>query len=119
MPDALPYRRKPCPDCPWRKDSPVGQFPPERYEALAATAGRRGNEAGLTAPIFACHQSTQNRDQACAGWLAQVGGEHLGIRMAVATGRIPGDALAPGDDWPELFDTYEEMAERNGVEQWT
>lgn len=116
MSDTLPYRRQPCEECPWRRDSPAGQFPPERYEALASTAGRPGHEAGFTAPIFACHQSTANRDQACAGWLAQVGGQHLGIRMAVVTGRLSGEALSPGDDWPELFGTYEELAARNGVE---
>lgn len=116
MPDELPHRQQPCSNCPWRRDSPAGEFPPERYEALAATAGRRGAEAGLTAPIFACHKSPEGHARACAGWLAQVGTDHLGIRLAIVTGRLPGEVLRPGTGWPELFDSYEEMAARNGVE---
>lgn len=112
---SMQHRNRPCANCPWRRDSPAGEFPPERYEALRATSGRAGAEAGMTAPIFACHKSTPGHDRACAGWLAQVGGEHLGIRYAVITGRISAEALTPGTDWPELFDSYDEMAARNGV----
>lgn len=46
----------------------------------------------------------------CAGWLAAVGYEHLGIRFKLSTGSIPPEAMQPGDDWPPLFDNYAEMA---------
>lgn len=113
--DELPHQASPCGNCPWRKDSPAGEFPPERYEALRVTAGQRGSEAWLTAPIFACHKTKAGRDKACAGWLAVVGSEHLGIRYAIITGRLPPEVLTPGDDWPELFESYDELAERNGA----
>jgi hypothetical protein len=112
----MKYQSAPCANCPWRKDSPAGEFTPQRYEALRATAGRPGAEAGLSAPIFACHKSTEGRDRACAGWLAVVGIEHLGIRLAVATGRLPAEVLQSADDWPELFASYDELAERNRAE---
>jgi hypothetical protein len=110
------YQSAPCADCPWRRDSPAGEFTPQRYEALRATAGRPGAEAGLSAPIFACHKSTEGRDRACAGWLAVVGYDHLGVRLAVVTGRLPAEALQAGEDWPGLFASYDELAERNWAE---
>src|SRR5206468_3406239 len=42
------------------------------------------------------------------------GNESLTVRVLVATGRIPAAALAPGADWPALFDSYEEMAAAMG-----
>lgn len=51
----------------------------------------------------------------CAGWLAIAGTYHLGIRLAVALGRLPASVLQAGEDWPDLFGSYDEMAERNGV----
>ncbi|EIV03098.1 hypothetical protein MA6G0728R_5378 [Mycobacteroides abscessus 6G-0728-R] len=82
---------------------------------MRATAGAPGREAELGAPIFACHKSEPGRDRVCAGWLAIAGTDHLGIRLAVAVGRLPGGVLQPGEDWPNLFGSYDEMAERNGV----
>jgi len=60
--------------------------------------------------MFACHKSPEGREEACAGWLATVGGEHLGVRLAVIQGRLPAEALSPGDNWPELFPDYASMA---------
>ncbi len=113
--EELPRCMRPCANCPWRTDSAKGEFSPQRYEALRATVGVPGREVGLGAPMFACHKSEPGRDRACAGWLAVAGVEHLGIRLAVALGRLPAAALRPGDDWPDLFGSYDEMAERNGL----
>lgn len=33
--EAMP---RPCAECPWRLDAPVGQFPPERFADLARSA---------------------------------------------------------------------------------
>lgn len=107
----IPHRRYPCTECPWRRDTEPGSFPAERYEALKETTGAPGAEAGLNAPLFACHKSVPGRDEACAGWLAAAGVEHLGVRLAVTTGRLPAACLTPGVGWPDLFDTYAEMAE--------
>lgn len=108
--DPLSHAKRPCRECPWRLDTPPGKFEACRYDALRETSGRRGDEAGLTAPMFACHMSPDGQEYACAGWLATVGADHLGVRLAVVTGRLPAVALEPGPDWPELFAGYEEMA---------
>lgn len=111
MPDGqMPYRRRPCAECPFRRDTPPGQFPACRYDALRDTSGRPGAEAPIGAPLFACHLTHEGREQACAGWLAVAGTEHIGVRLAVLQGRLPAETLQPGDGWPGLFSSYDEMA---------
>ncbi|HEU4544519.1 MAG TPA: DUF6283 family protein [Jiangellaceae bacterium] len=105
---------RPCDECPWRKDTAPGMFPACRYDALRETAGAAGCEAHMGAPMFACHKSPDGAERACAGWLAVVGYDHLGVRFAAATGRLDPDALSPRPGWPELYDSYEEMAEAMG-----
>lgn len=111
----LARRRTPCVECPWKKDTAPGQFPAERYAALRATTiGPDGYEAGIDATLFACHRSPEGDELACAGWLAAVGYNSLHVRLLVSYGKIPAEALNPGDDWPELFLDYDEMAARQG-----
>ena len=113
-PEPVPRRRYPCTECPFRRDTEPGMFPACRYDALRETAGEPGREAPIGAPMFACHKSPEGREEACAGWLAVSGIEHLGVRMAVITGRLEPENLQPGHDWPSLFSTYEEMAATQG-----
>lgn len=113
--DAVPRRRFPCARCPWKRETPPGEFSAERYEALKCTSEQPdGIEPGLSAPMFACHKTDEGAEEACAGWLAAVGHRHIGVRLAVAHGRLDAAALRPGEGWPELFDAYEEMAAHQG-----
>lgn len=107
--------RRPCLNCPWRRDVDPGEFPASRYEALRATApGLDGASVPLGAPMFACHKSPQGEEFVCSGWLAVCGIDHVGVRLNVAQGFIDPEALRPGDDWPELFSDYAEMAQTMG-----
>lgn len=114
MAEPMPRRRYPCSECPFRRDTPPGQFPACRYEALRETVGQSGAEQPIGAPVFACHKSPEGREEACAGWLAVCGIEHLGMRFAVVTGRLEPEDLRPGEGWPELFSSYDEMAAVQG-----
>lgn len=114
-PTEFPHASRPCAECPFRLDVPVGKFTPQRYEALRDTVGMAGAEARFNAPVFACHISVEGKDRACAGWLATVGIEHLGIRLMVATGRLPADTLTPKPGWPDLYPDYDSMAEANDL----
>jgi Family of unknown function (DUF6283) len=109
----FPRRRYPCAECPFRRDVRPGQFTAARYEALRATS----DQSGLHAPMFGCHKGEPGTgaDLACAGWLAVCGFDHLGVRLDVITGRLGQDALRPGDGWPELFGSYDEMAAAQGA----
>lgn len=113
--DALRRVHRPCDECPWRRDTLPGKFPACRYDALRETSGRRGAEAPLGAPMFACHKSPEGEERACAGWLAVVGAEHLSVRLAVVMGRLDPSALCAGEGWPLLFDNYDEMAATQGI----
>ncbi len=109
----LPHIARPCRECPWRKDAQPQKFSAERYEALRATS----DQSGLGAPIFACHMTKEGRDQACAGWLAVAGTEHLGVRYSVILGRLPAEALRPGPGWPDLHDSYDALVAHQGYEE--
>ncbi len=67
----------------------------------------------MHAPMFACHKTPEAGEKACAGWLAVEGWGHVGVRLAVAMGRLDGSALEPGDGWPELYPDYEALADAN------
>lgn len=109
-PRALRYRASgPCSDCPWRTDSDPTQFSPARWDDMLVTAGRPGDEAPIGAPLFACHQTSEGREQTCAGWLATVGYHHLGVRIAIAQGRIPEEALDPDAYDVELYRSWDEL----------
>jgi hypothetical protein len=111
--DQLPYRRFPCSECPIRADNhdnPDAKFPAERWAALTATVRdpATGRQPMPGDTMFGCHKGEPgtNADLACAGWLARFGHEHIGVRLAVAQGRLPADALEPGDNWPPLHHTW-------------
>lgn len=117
----MPRARRPCSPspamplpCPWRKDTAgdwVGRYPPRlASHEFGDACGTPGNEVGLHAPTFMCHKSqSEGRRILCAGWLVQVGRDHLGVRLAVAADVIPAADLTAGPDWPDLFTTYDDM----------
>ena len=99
---------RPCPECPWRTDVPVGRFPPERYATLKSTC-----EQGLDNAVFACHKSNLGEERACAGFLLVEGQNNLRVRLAMIGGRLrPSDISAAG---APLYASFEAMAEANGL----
>lgn len=104
---------RPCPGCPWRCDKTAADIPGfslEKARGLAATSpDARGFGPSFGAPLFACHQSKEGDELACAGWLATVGACHPNVRLAVMSGRLDGEALQPAQDWPELHGNYGEV----------
>ena len=97
-----------CPECPWRRDVPVGRFPPERYARLRDTC-----ETGGLRAIFACHKSPEGAERACAGFLLVHGANSNAVRLAVIRGRFRPDeirAAAP------LYDDFAVMARANGYD---
>lgn len=101
-------KRKPCADCPWRKDAETDVWSKERFQMLAVDCRDDGMKA------MACHKSGQEQPYACAGFLAQVGYESVGVRiLAMQGGETPDDIYTNGLD---LFETFEQMLEANDVE---
>jgi len=106
---------RPCAQCPWRCDQPVGRFPAERFEYLRCPVAGPQGSAPPGAPLFACHMIREGGEIACEGWLAVEGLGHVGVRLAVLFGRLDPVALAPSAGWPRLHDSFTAMARANGA----
>lgn len=115
MPDQFALRSpgKPCPSCPWRLDQDARDIPSfdlKKAEGLSKCCpDDHGFGPDFGASMFACHQSKEGDEIACAGWLATVGHRHPMVRLAVVMNRLPADALEPGDQWPKLHASYGEV----------
>lgn len=104
---------RPCRACPWvegRAAADIAHFDPERAECLSATSpDAEGTGPEIGAPMFACHESREGEEFACAGWLATQGSAHPGVRLAVMSQRLDPASLAPKPDWPALHPTFAAM----------
>jgi hypothetical protein len=99
--------KRTCDECPWRKDVPVGRFPPARYRALEDTC----QSGGFGAPIFACHKTKDGHEKACAGYLLVEGMNNNVVRLAAISGRFdPNEITAAA----ELYSSFNAMARANG-----
>lgn len=97
--------KRPCAECPWRRDVALGKFPPARFIALAATA------YDMASTVFACHMTEGDKTMACAGFIRQQGAHNMALRMATMRSREP---FVVKSDVP-LFENYRQMAIANGV----
>lgn len=106
MADSYPARRRPCANCPWRLDVEPGEFPPDRYRALAACA------RDLSNVTFTCHKTTEQRPMACAGFLEAGATHHLSVRIAYMSGQL--EKLDRSGGY-EFHPNFRAMAVANGV----
>src|SRR3954470_13465914 len=107
--------RQPCKTCPWRLDSHSNDIPGfqlELAEDLDQTSRQPdGSEAPYGAPLFACHQSTPDREGGCAGSQPVEGFHNLTARVSAFHGRLDPRGFRPGPDWPPLVESFQEMIE--------
>lgn len=105
-------QKKPCKNCPWRKDR-VGKFPAEAFRHSAAT-GYDIPETVLLSErpsTFACHQTGLEAPSTCAGFLLAESSRHnLALRMS---NEDPTAGVEDGGH--DLFGNYYDMAVANGV----
>lgn len=99
--------RRPCDECPWRKNAEPGRFTTERWEALSSSSvSEEGWGPDFFGPMFACHKTPEGGERACAGWLAVEGVNHPRVRFGVGQGELTMCMLEPGEDWPELHESF-------------
>lgn len=103
----LTAHKRPCGDCPWRRDAPVGHFPPAAFQRLAASA------YDMDRMLFQCHDTTPERPLVCAGFLERGAAHNLTVRLAYMTDDLDPVERLSGMD---LYDDYREMAIANGVD---
>lgn len=102
-------QKKTCEECPWRKDVPVGRFPPERFVRLRTTVQQ---DRLFNNPLFACHKSKEGDENACVGYLLRDGNINIAVRFAASQRRFRFEELeATGP----LYDDFYEMARANGA----
>lgn len=100
------YRKKPCKNCPWRKDA-VGVFPTEAFRLSAVTA------RDMSRHLFGCHASGTRKPKTCAGFLLKGAEHNLDVRL----GRMKGEYSDVRDGGISLHEGYREMAIANGVDE--
>lgn len=99
--------RRPCAECPWRRDVAIGHFEPTRFKELAHTA------YDLSRWVFACHKSADEHPTMCAGFLSRGADHNLTVRVAYMQGEL--EQLDRSGDMP-LYEDYRAMATANGVD---
>ncbi len=111
----FPYRKYPCDECPIRADNcdnPKSKFPAQKWKDLSVTVWNEKDGSPLMGTIlFGCHKGEPGTDAdlACAGWLAMFGADHVAVRIALVRERLPVTALTPGENWPPLHQTWEDV----------
>lgn len=99
-------KKTPCKNCPWRKDLTENSIPRYRedlHENLIRECQRDGWK------VMACHKSEVGNHVPCAGFMAQVGYDSIGVRLlAFRGGQKPEDY---GDGGLELHETLEDTLE--------
>jgi hypothetical protein len=98
---------RPCPQCPWRTDAPIGAFPAEAFRHSASTA------YDMAQNTFACHMAGKAQPATCAGFLLRGAMHSLTIRLASMKGSI--DLRKVTDGGADLYASYRAMAISNGV----
>ncbi len=102
--------KTPCSNCPWRRESDPDEWPRERWLNLVERT-----IDGLQA--MACHKSPEDQPSPCAGFVAQVGAESIGLRLLAAKGSFLPDDYASGD--PSLYANFGEMLRAKGIDPAT
>jgi hypothetical protein len=99
--------KRPCAECPWRRDARLGKFPSGQFLALRDTA-----EPGEQSRIMNCHMT---HEPACAGWTARHGSGNGRIRMAASLGLLTPEQLAGPADPAALYRNFDEMLWANAA----
>jgi hypothetical protein len=106
--------RQPCSNCPWRRDAPREYWDPQHFKDIAVSC----RDDGLSQMLCHCAGDLppeQARDVICQGWVRVVGLDAIGVRLAAMRGAVTPEELEDVDR-PDLFDSFEEMMDANGVE---
>ena len=106
MTDTAPVR-KPCKSCPWRVGSSANDIPNFSMKLAERLVNTTRTEIG--APAMACHQSTEVQEFVCVGWLAVLGWDSIAVRLGLLQGKYRVEQLEPGEDWPELYPSFDAM----------
>lgn len=103
-------KRRPCKSCPWivsNTPDTIPNYDPEKAACLARSCRDDGTS------VMACHKSREGAEFPCAGFIAQVGVDSIGVRLGVTFGQIRLDDYEPGPE--PLHPDFEAMHRAQGV----
>lgn len=105
--------RRPCANCPWRKDAPAQYWDPGHFRSIYRNCQDDGTNRML------CHKAKADapslKQPTCQGWVRVMGDRAIGVRIALARGLVtPAETMdTKGLD---LFESFEAMLRANNVE---
>lgn len=103
--------RRPCSNCPWRVDAPRQHWDPSHFEEIWRNCQDDGPH------LMLCHKAGSNKGPdapVCQGWVRVMGDAAIGVRIALAFGRIT-VAEVLDRSGPRLFKTFAAMLRANRV----
>lgn len=101
--------RKPCENCPWRRDAPPKYWHPDHFRSIWQNC----QDDGLR--VMQCHRSaTTTAMLVCQGWARVLGTDAIGVRIALLQGDLTIEETNDVDGF-DLF-TFEEMMVANDIE---
>ncbi|MYM61609.1 hypothetical protein GTG28_20625 [Vibrio sp. OCN044] len=109
------FAPKPCKHCPWKRSSKVGggdipNFSLSLMRNLASTAkGGAVHDRDQFRKIFACHDSKEGSECACAGYVARDGLHNLNVRLLAIQNDVDLTSIIREAEKHELYDSFEEM----------
>jgi hypothetical protein len=114
MAEVIPaHPRKPCKDCPYRLDAPLGKWHADEFHNVLAA------ERDVIGKVFACHKHlalpVEHRGM-CAGWLLDQKNRRvpsIALRMQLARQPVAAQALDQVHSTVPMFETSEQMCAAN------
>lgn len=110
-------RRKPCPNCPFRKDAKLAYWAPGEYLMIRDLDAKQGNIESQT--VFGCHKDRhgpREDQEVCIGWMLYQRANGIpSIALRLKLMREPecakqyNEAEADG----EMYETIDELVETN------
>lgn len=99
--------KKPCGNCPYRKDAPLALWDKSHFEKLLA------DDKDILGSIYMCHKKN---GCVCVGWAILQVKHRLPcnmLRIATITETIPFEYLESLESPTELYETVEDMVKAN------
>ena len=105
--------RKPCDNCPWRRDAPRNYWDPQHFIDI----WNRCQGDGMN--MMLCHKSSALPEEKrgsliCQGWIRVMGFESIGVRIASMKGYITVEETEDLEGH-DLFKTFAEMLRANRI----
>lgn len=114
--------RRPCANCPWRKDAPREHWDPQHFVDIARNCRDDGTYVMLChkskplddAKASAHYLTSRSSGLVCQGWARVEGYDAIGVRIAEMTGQLSHEEIVDRRG-PKLFESFDAMLKANRI----